>query len=105
MVKHGIIHVHSEHSLFDSTQRVEAIVKRAAEIGCKNITLTDHGALSGIDDFMDAGKEYGVNTIPGVEAYLEERAHLVIVAKDYEGFVALSHAVRVANTNQFVIKN
>ena len=105
MVKHGIIHVHSEHSLFDSTQRVEAIVKRAAEIGCKNITLTDHGALSGIDDFMDAGKEYGVNTIPGVEAYLEERAHLVIVAKDYEGFVAISHAVRDANTNQYVLKN
>lgn len=100
MVKHGILHVHSEHSMFDSTQKPEDIVKRAKELGCKNITLTDHGVLSGIDDFMDAGKKYGVNTIPGVEAYLEHHAHLVLVAKDYEGFLSISHAVRDANMHQ-----
>ena len=33
--------------------------EKAKELGCKNITLTDHGTLLGIDDFMDAGKEYG----------------------------------------------
>lgn len=100
MVRHGIIHVHSEHSLFDSTQKPEDIVKRASEIGCKNITLTDHGVLSGIDDFMDAGIKYNVNTIPGVEAYLEKHAHLILVAKDYDGFLAISHAVRDANMHQ-----
>ena len=85
MVKHGILHVHSMFSLHDSSQSPQEIVEKAKELGCKNITLTDHGTLLGIDDFMDAGKEYGINTIPGVEMYLEDRMHLVLFAKNYKG--------------------
>lgn len=93
----SIIHVHSEYSLFDSTQSPDEMVAKAKAIGCENITLTDHGTLLGVEPFMDAGKKYGVNTIPGVEAYMENRRHLLLVAKDYEGYQQISYAMRDAN--------
>lgn len=105
MVKHGILHVHSEYSLNDSTQSLSELLMRAKELGCRNITLTDHGTLLGIIPFLDKGKEFGINTIPGVETYLEDRKHLIIVAKDYEnGFLSISHAMREANRTQEVIR-
>lgn len=97
MVINGILHVHSTFSLHDSTQTPEAIVARASGMGCRHITLTDHGTLLGIDDFMDAGRKYGINTIPGVEAYLEGKQHLILVARDYEGFQTISYALRDAH--------
>lgn len=100
MVTNGILHVHSTFSLHDSTQTPEDIVARAAGMGCRHITLTDHGTLLGVDDFMDAGAKYGVNPIPGVEAYLEGKQHLILVAKDYEGYQAIAYALRDANRHQ-----
>jgi DNA polymerase-3 subunit alpha len=76
----------------------DELVARAKELGATSVTLTDHGTLLGIEPFMDAGKKYGINTIPGVEAYLEKRNHLILVAKNYKGFQAISHAMREANT-------
>ncbi len=102
MVEHGILHVHSYFSLHDSTQSPEMIIKRAKEIGCRHITLTDHGTLMGIDDFMDAGKQYGINAIPGVEMYMDNRYHLVMIAKNYKGFQAISKALRDANEHQYI---
>ncbi len=90
-------HVHSMYSFNDSTQTPDEIVKRIKEIGGKSVTLTDHGSLLGIDAFMDAGKKYGINTVPGIEAYTENRRHLIIVAKDYEGFQSIGYALRDAN--------
>lgn len=85
------------YSFNDSMQTPEEIVKRVKETGGRSVTLTDHGTMLGIEPFMDAGKKYDINTIPGVEAYTENRHHLVIVAKNYEGYTAISHAMREAN--------
>ena len=63
MVKHGILHVHTMYSLNDSTQTPDELMKRARELGCRNITLTDHGTLLGVDSFMEAGIKYGINAI------------------------------------------
>ena len=103
MIKNGILHVHSMYSLHDSTQSPEDIVRWASEHGCKNITLTDHGSLLGVDDFMEMGVKYGINTIPGVEGYLENREHIILIPFDLEGFTAISHAIRDANANQVEI--
>ncbi|EOS68830.1 DNA polymerase III, alpha subunit [Lachnospiraceae bacterium MD308] len=92
----GILHVHSMYSLHDSAQTPKEIVAKAKELGVKSIALTDHGTLLGIPSFMKAGAEYGINAVPGCEFYLEGMEHLVIVAKDYEGYVAISRALRDA---------
>lgn len=95
----SIIHVHSMYSVNDSTQTPEQIVKRVKEMGYRNVTLTDHGTLLGIIPFMNAGKEQGINTVPGCEIYRENRSHLIVFAKNYEGYKSISYAMRDANTH------
>lgn len=100
-----VMHVHSMYSLNDSVQTPEEIVMRVREMGGKNVALTDHGTMLGIEPFMTAGKKYGINTIPGVEAYTENRHHLILVAKNYKGYTDISHAMREANRHLEVSKN
>lgn len=101
---YGIEHAHSTFSLHDSGQSPLELVLKAKELGVTNVTLTDHGTLLGIDDFMKAGKEHNINTIPGLEAYLEDRSHLILIAKNLDGYKAISFALRDANENQIKIR-
>lgn len=99
MIKDGILHVHSYHSENDAIMSPKTIVERAKELGCKNITLTDHGTLSGLESFLEAGEKEGINAIPGVEGYLEIEegvwlSHVLVVAKNYEGYIDLCKAMR-----------
>lgn len=100
----GIVHAHSTFSLHDSGQSPLELVLKAKELGIKNVTLTDHGTMLGLDDFMEAGKKHGINAIPGLEAYLEDRSHLILIAKDLKGYKAISFALRDANENQQKIR-
>ena len=97
---YGIVHAHSMFSLHDSAQSPEELVLRAKEIGVQSVTLTDHGTMLGLDDFMEAGDKYGINAIPGVEMYLENREHFLLIARDYEGYQQIAEALREANRNQ-----
>lgn len=117
-IKYGVFHAHSEHSLKDSTLRVKELVERCAELGAPAVTLTDHGTVSGFYEFMNAqneinddfakkgiDKRISINLIPGVEAYVYDenlaypRAHFILVAKNYQGFQAISKAVTESNHN------
>ena len=99
------LHVHSMYSKGDSTVRPESVVQKIQELGGRSVTLTDHGTLMGIDPFMAAGKKYGINTIPGVEVYGENRTHLILVPKNYKGFQAISYAMRDANEHIEKVRN
>lgn len=122
----NFLHVHSTFSIGDSPQSPDDIVRRVKELGGKNVTLTDHRTLLGVDPFMEAGDKYGINTIPGIEneislpkAYADRlsngdekraealrmvRNHILFVPFDYEGFQAISYATRDANTNLHHVK-
>lgn len=117
----NFLHVHSTYSIGDSAQSPEDIVKRVSELGGRNVTLTDHRTLLGVDPFMEAGKKYGINTIPGVEGEVslpdhfvrllsngdeksldvlwKARNHLLLIPFDYQGFQAISYAMKAANGN------
>lgn len=101
---YNIHHAHTTYSLHDSAQSPEELVLKAKELGIKNVTITDHGTMLGVDDFMKAGEKYDVNTIPGVEIYMEDLSHLVLVAKNLEGYKSISFALREANENQAKIR-
>lgn len=100
----GSLHNHSQVSRYDSTMNVEALCKRAKECGYKAIALTDHGTLTGIDDFIAAAGKYGIKPIPGVEAYMQEddseykRFHLILMALDDIGYQGIAKAVTESNT-------
>jgi DNA polymerase-3 subunit alpha len=91
------LHVHSEYSLLDGACKIEALAKRAAELGMPALGLTDHGVLNGAVEFYKACRKHGVKPILGLEAYLTdnrherekvryERNHLTLLARDGAGF-------------------
>lgn len=108
------LHNHSEHSLLDGISRATEMASRAKELGMPAIALTDHGRMSGLLSFYDACKKEGVKPILGMEAYMtpmghhrSERInydvkdmrgkpghdrtnyHLILLAKDYQGYMNL----------------
>ena len=57
--------MHSYES--DGTLSPTQVVQKAAEAGLYAIALTDHDTVSGIAEALEAGRQYGVRVIPGIE--------------------------------------
>ena len=92
------LHVHSEYSLLDGANKIDAMAARAAELGMPALGLTDHGVMNGAVELFQACGKHGVKPIMGLEAYLVddieeikkktkwERNHLTLLAADETGF-------------------
>ena len=78
MEKFCDLHTHSNYS--DGTLTPFELVKKAEECGLSAIALTDHNTITGLTDFLNAGKESSIETIPGVEfstTYKEKEYHVL----------------------------
>jgi len=92
------LHVHSEYSLLDGANKIDAMAARAAELGMPALGLTDHGVMNGSVELFKACREHGIKPIMGLEAYLVddvesirqktrwERNHLTLLAANETGF-------------------
>ncbi|MFN8113701.1 MAG: DNA polymerase III subunit alpha [Solirubrobacterales bacterium] len=92
------LHVHSEYSLLDGANKIDAMAARAAELGMPALGLTDHGVMNGSVELFQACGKHGVKPIMGLEAYLVddieeikqktkwERNHLTLLAANETGF-------------------
>jgi DNA polymerase III alpha subunit len=74
------LHTHSEYSLLDGANKLDALVERAAELGMPAVGLTDHGNLHGARHFYEKANARGIKPIIGCEAY----------ARAYGGFLPTS---------------
>lgn len=111
------LHVHSEYSLLDGAGRVEKLVARASELGMKSIAITDHGVMYGVVEFYKQAKNYGIKPLIGCEVYVAARTmkdrdpkldssqyHLVLLAKNEEGYNNLIKLVSMGFTEGFYYK-
>jgi len=91
------LHAHCDYSQLDGCGKARLHVARAAELGHEAIALTDHGTMAGILEHREACDEYGLRSIPGIEAYFREDAkqhnrqnrrayHLVLLAINMNGW-------------------
>jgi DNA polymerase III subunit alpha len=64
------LHVHSQYSILESTISVQALAKRAKELGLSSIALTDRGNLFGAVDFYKNCIKQGIKPIIGCELWL-----------------------------------
>ena len=100
------LHVHSEYSLLDGACRIGDLVKRAKDLGQTAIAITDHGNMYGAIDFYKACQKEGIKPIIGCEVYTANGSrfqkegrgdsrygHLVLLAKDNEGYKNLAKIV------------
>ena len=59
------LHVHTEYSLLDGSNKIKEYVARVKELGMNSAAITDHGVMFGVIDFYRAAKEEGINPILG----------------------------------------
>ncbi len=111
------LHVHSEYSLLDGLAKIPDLIKKTKELGMEAIALTDHGAMYGAIKFYNKAKEAGIKPIIGVEAYMAKKSrfdkvagedddqyHLILLAKDNQGYRNLMKLVTKANLEGFYYK-
>ena len=72
------LHSHTQYSLLDGAASIPAMFKKAAKDGMKGLTITDHGNMFGVFEFVaEAGKHKladggTIKPIVGCEFYLVE---------------------------------
>lgn len=102
MGKYTHLHLHSEYSLLDGTNKIRDLAKRLKEVGIESCALTDHGNMYGALDFYKTMREFGIKPIIGMEAYLHNqdelddksvrhRFHLCLYAKNQVGYENLMY--------------
>ncbi len=64
------LHVHTEYSLLDGSNKIKEYVSRVKELGMDSAAITDHGVMYGVIDFYRAAKEAGINPVIGCEVYV-----------------------------------
>ncbi len=91
------LHVHSNFSFLDGGSSVGQLLDRAKEVGCESLALTDHNGLYGAVRFYDYAKRIGVKPIIGVELDLESGHHLVLLARNLNGYSNLCKIITRAH--------
>ncbi len=101
------LHVHTEYSLLDGSNKIKEYVARVRELGMNSAAITDHGVMYGCIDFYRAAREAGINPILGCEVYVapgsrfdrengggdDRYYHLVLLAENNRGYANLMKIV------------
>src|SRR5688572_6270708 len=98
------LHCHSAYSWLDGASHPEKLAEEAARLGLQALAITDHDGMYGIVRFAEAARAVGVRTVFGAELSLAlskpqngeadpEGAHLLVLARNPEGYASLSRAI------------
>lgn len=112
------LHVHTEYSLLDGSNKIKEYVSRVKELGMTSAAITDHGVMYGVIDFYRAAKAAGIKPILGCEVYVapgsrfdktpgatEDRYyHLVLLAENQKGYENLTKIVSKAFVEGYYYK-
>lgn len=111
------LHTHSHYSLLQALPTTKELVHEAKSCEMSALALTDNGNLYGAIEFYKDAKKEGVKPIIGVDFYLaprtlsdkeagidKPRARLVLLAKNYDGYVNLIKLVSASYIDGFYYK-
>ena len=101
------LHVHTEYSLLDGSNKIKEYVLRVKELGMNSAAITDHGVMYGVIDFYKAARAAGIKPILGCEVYVapgsrfdrelshgdDRYYHLVLLAENNKGYQNLMKIV------------
>ena len=112
------LHVHTEYSLLDGSNKIKEYIKRVKELGMDSAAITDHGVMYGVIDFYKAAKEAGIKPIIGCEVYVapgsrfdreqgvgdDRYYHLILLAENNQGYANLMKIVSRSFTEGYYYK-
>ena len=101
------LHVHTEYSLLDGSNKIKEYVSRVKELGMNSAAITDHGVMYGVIDFYREARKQGIKPILGCEVYVAPNSrfdrettggdsryhHLVLLAENNTGYANLMKIV------------
>ena len=106
------LHVHTEYSLLDGSNKIKEYIARVKELGMTSCAITDHGVMYGCIDFYKAAWEEGIKPIIGCEVYVapgsrfdksaggkgaasndDRYHHLILLAENNQGYANLMKIV------------
>ena len=111
------LHLHTEYSLLDGAIRIDSLFEKCHEYGMDAVSMTDHGTMFGAAAFYEKAKKESIKPVIGCEVYVAPRSlndrtqvdrkglrHLVLLAKDREGYTNLCKLVSIAQLKGFYYK-
>ena len=101
------LHAHSSFSFLDGASHPEELVEEAARLGLEALALTDHDGFYGVVRFAEAARAVGMPTVFGAELSIgltrpqagvpdPEGSHLLVLARDPEGYARLASVISAA---------
>src|SRR5437588_2952627 len=90
------LHVHSNYSFLDGASDVDDLADAAVGQGLDALALTDTNGLYGAVRFANAAKERGLRPIFGAELELQDMGHVVLIARDRQGWTSLCRTISAA---------
>jgi DNA polymerase-3 subunit alpha len=102
--------------LLDGACKLDELVEQAVNFNMPAVALTDHGVMYGVIDFYKIAKEKEIKPIIGCEVYVtpdsrfEKKGqrgdlfHLILLAKDFEGYKNLTKLVSLSFIEGFYYK-
>lgn len=119
------LHNHTHYSLQDGACTVEGLINAAKKFDMKSVAITDHGVMYGAAEFYNKAKKAGIKPIIGMEAYIvvdgsrfdrgkadeinnkkksKHYNHLILLAKNKQGYDNLSRLSTLGHTEGFYYK-
>ena len=119
------LHNHSHYSLQDGACTIDGLIAATKKNNMSSVALTDHGVLYGVGEFYKKATKAGIKPIIGMEAYIvadgsrkdrgktegngigrkkKKYNHLILLAKNKEGFKNLSKLSTLGHTEGFYYK-
>ena len=110
------LHLHTEYSLLDGAIKIKELVKFCKEHDMPACAITDHGVMYGAIQFYKEAKANNVKPILGCEFYVHPgdihekdpnnnpTFHLVLLAKNRQGYKNLVKLVSLAHLEGFYYK-
>ena len=111
------LHNHTEFSILDGSAKIKDLVKTAADFDMPAMAITDHGVMYGNLIFYTEARSAGIKPILGCEVYVaprtmadkdphkdKDRYHLILLAKNNDGYKNLIKIVSTAFSEGFYYK-
>ena len=110
------LHVHTEYSLLDGSNKINEYLKRVKELGMTHAAITDHGTMYGCIAFYNQAIKEGIVPIIGCEVYVAPGSrfnkeagenkyfHLVLLAENDEGYHNLMRLVSIGFKDGYYYK-
>jgi DNA polymerase-3 subunit alpha len=110
------LHLHTEYSLLDGLTKIKKLANTLKEFEMPGCAITDHGNMYGAIEFYKTFQKNELKPVIGCEIYTttgsrfdktpnnKKANHLILLAKDHQGYQNLMKLVTIGHTDGFYYK-